>query len=178
MSLLALLTGLDAAQMRPYLIRRGNWDEAADRFAALLCEGDYRPSYRGVALFHLGNGLFMLMANHQYGYSGISAARPDRRLDRSAPGDRAAGPNSENARPGLGKCPAGGDGARIGVREGRRLAGRYCVTLDDVMNGRWHPDGIAGSGLRLMFMRCIRMAAANWKMRRRRLSFTRFRCAP
>ena len=74
MSLLALLTGLDAAQMRPYLIRRGNWDEAADRFAALLCEGDYRPSYRGVALFHLGNGLFMLMANHQYGYSGISAA--------------------------------------------------------------------------------------------------------
>lgn len=142
MSLLALLAGLDAAQMRPYLIRRGNWDEAADRFAALLCEGDYRPSYRGVALFHLGNGLFMLMANHQYGYSGISAAdltaasiAARREIGRQVRILKTRGPAWENVR-------LVATGARIGVREGRRLAGRYCVTLDDVMNGRRHPDGI------------------------------------
>ena len=84
----------------------------------------------------------MLMANHQYGYSGISAAdltaasiAARREIGRQVRILKTRGPAWENVR-------LVATGARIGVREGRRLAGRYCVTLDDVMNGRRHPDGI------------------------------------
>ena len=30
----------------------------------------------------------------------------------------------------------------IGVRESRRIKGRYVLSLDDILNGRRHPDGI------------------------------------
>ena len=142
MSLLALLTGLDPEQVRPYLAEQGAWHEVAARFSSLLSEGTYRPSYRGVALFHLGKGLFMLMANHQYGCSSLDAGDLTKATI-AARGEiyrqiqilRTRGPVWRNVQ-------LVATGARIGAREGRRLNGLYRVTLRDVLTGKTHPDGI------------------------------------
>ena len=142
MSLLAVLTGLDPEQVRPYLAEQGAWHEVAARFSSLLSEGTYRPSYRGVALFHLGKGLFMLMANHQYGCSSLDAGDLTKATI-AARGEiyrqiqilRTRGPVWRNVQ-------LVATGARIGAREGRRLNGLYRVTLRDVLTGKTHPDGI------------------------------------
>ena len=142
MSLLALLTGLDPEQVRPYLAEQGAWHEVAARFSSLLSEGTYRPSYGGVALFHLGTGLFMLMANHQYGCSSLDAGDLTKATI-AARGEiyrqiqilRTRGPVWRNVQ-------LVATGARIGAREGRRLNGLYRVTLRDVLTGKTHPDGI------------------------------------
>lgn len=142
MSLLALLTGLDPEQVRPYLAEQGAWHEVAARFSSLLSEGTYRPSYRGVALFHLGKGLFMLMANHQYSCSSLDAGDLTKATI-AARGEiyrqiqilRTRGPVWRNVQ-------LVATGARIGAREGRRLNGLYRVTLRDVLTGKTHPDGI------------------------------------
>lgn len=142
MSLLALLTGLDPEQVHPYLAEQGAWHEVAARFSSLLSEGTYRPSYRGVALFHLGKGLFMLMANHQYGCSSLDAGDLTKATI-AARGEiyrqiqilRTRGPVWRNVQ-------LVATGARIGAREGRRLNGLYRVTLRDVLTGKTHPDGI------------------------------------
>ena len=142
MSLLALLTGLDPEQVRPYLAEQGAWHEVAARFSFLLSEGTYRPSYCGVALFHLGKGLFMLMANHQYGCSSLDAGDLTKATI-AARGEiyrqiqilRTRGPVWRNVQ-------LVATGARIGAREGRRLNGLYRVTLRDVLTGKTHPDGI------------------------------------
>lgn len=142
MSLLALLTGLDPEQVRPYLAEEGEWHEVAARFSSLLCEGTYRPSYRGVALFHLNKGLFMLMANHQYGRSSLSAddlteatIAARREIYRQIQILKRRGPIWKDVQ-------LVATGAQIGVREGRRLNGLYQITLQDVLEGRMHPDGI------------------------------------
>ena len=142
MSLLALLTGLDPEQVRPYLAEEGEWHEVAERFSALLNEGTYSPSYRGVALFHLGKDLFMLMANHQYGRSGLNAGdlteatiAARREIYCQIQILKRRGPIWKNIQ-------LVATGAQIGVREGRRLNGLYQITLQDVLEGRMHPDGI------------------------------------
>ncbi len=143
MSLLALLTGLDIEEVRPYCQGGGEWQEVADRFSALLKEGDYQPSYQGVALFHLGEGMFFLMANHQYGKSGLSAAdlteatlAARSEINRQIAILRSRGGIWKNV-----KLAATAE--KIGVRESRRLTGAYMVTLADLAQGRCHEDGIA-----------------------------------
>ncbi|MBQ8753491.1 MAG: FAD-dependent oxidoreductase [Lentisphaeria bacterium] len=140
MTLLALLTGLETEKIRPCLAGEDTWSASADRFSTLLTHDGYRPSYRGLALFPLGNGIFMLMANHQYERSGINAddltsatiaARQE--IAHQIEILRTRGPEWENVQ-------LISTGAQIGVREARRLLGRYKVTLDDVVNGRCHPD--------------------------------------
>ncbi|NUW42157.1 FAD-dependent oxidoreductase [Nonomuraea rhodomycinica] len=48
--------------------------------------------------------------------------------------------------PGYGSAVLLGTSTRIGVRESRRLAGRYVLTRDDVLAGRDFPDAIARCG--------------------------------
>ena len=142
MSLLALLSGLDPDKIRPYLAGEDTWSASADRFSALLSHEDYQPSYRGLALFHLGNGLFMLMANHQYGVSGSDAndltkatmaARKE--ISHQIEVLRTRGAEWANVQ-------LVSTGAHIGVREGRRLLGCAKVTLNDVVKGTRQPDPV------------------------------------
>ncbi|MER6948162.1 FAD-dependent oxidoreductase [Nonomuraea sp. NPDC000554] len=48
--------------------------------------------------------------------------------------------------PGYGSAVLLGTNVRIGVRESRRLVGRYVLTAEDVLAGRDHPDTIARCG--------------------------------
>lgn len=143
MSLLALLTGLDYQEVWPCCAGQGNWDEVAERFSSLLTEGEYHPSYRGVGLFHLGGDLFFLMSNHQYGKSGLSAddltaatVAARREVHRQVDILKRRGGIWRNVQ-------LVATAERIGVRESRRLQGRYKVTLDDIAEGRRHEDAIA-----------------------------------
>ncbi len=142
MSLLALLTGLNYDEVRPYTAKSGDWHEVADRFSALLRDGDYQPSYQGVALFHLGGSLFFLMANHQYEKSGVSADDLT-----SATINARAEVNRQIAilksRGGIWRdVQLAATAETIGVRESRRLTGRYQVTLADLAEGARHEDAV------------------------------------
>jgi len=142
MSLIALLTGIKKEEVLPYTSDGGSWHEVADRFSALLKTADYAPSYQGVALFHLTGDLFYLMANHQYGYSGIDAGSLTaatlagrREIHRQVDILRSHGGVWQNLQ-------LAATANRIGVREARRLAGVYEVTSRDLECGQRHADGI------------------------------------
>lgn len=142
MSLLALLTGPDPEAVRPYT-SEGTWSEIAERFAALLREDGYQPSYQGRALFHLGGRLFFLMANHQYGVSGISADDlTEATIKARAEINRQVATLRKHG--GIWKdVQLVATAEKIGVRESRRLLGRYKVTLEDLVEGRRHEDAVA-----------------------------------
>jgi hypothetical protein len=47
--------------------------------------------------------------------------------------------------PGFEQARLAGTGAQVGIRESRRIEGRYTLTADDVLLGRAFPDGVARS---------------------------------
>jgi hypothetical protein len=84
----------------------------------------------------------MLMANHEYGVKGVNVRdltaatlRARRELHHLINGLRRLGDPWSCLR-------LLATGAQIGVREGRRIHGRYTVTVDDMVAGRQHPDAV------------------------------------
>jgi hypothetical protein len=83
------------------------------------------------------------MANHQYLVKGTNADD----LSRATLEARAEVRRIVDGLRSLGGCWANlrlvSTGAQIGVREGRRIHGRYTVTADDLRNGTQHEDSAA-----------------------------------
>jgi hypothetical protein len=86
--------------------------------------------------------LFSLAANHQYGTSGLDAdqvtgATLEAREEvwRIVKALRVKGGPWRNLE--LVATPA-----QIGIRDGRRIAGRYILTVDDLIEGRTQPDAV------------------------------------
>jgi hypothetical protein len=144
LSLLILLTGLDPVEADPYISQPDADHKAAK--AALTAEiqaAGVEPSYHGQTLFHLGGGLFSLSGNHVYGLSGLSAAdqtaatvRARAEMHRIVNALKARGGVWRNLR--LLATPE-----QIGVRDGRRVLGRYTVDLEDMLGGARHEDAVA-----------------------------------
>jgi len=93
-------------------------------------------------LFWIRDDLFFLMANHEYGFLGTNAEdlteatlRARVELHRLVDGLRGLGGVWS-------RLHLVATGAHIGVREGRRVHGRYAVTVDDIAIGRRHPDAV------------------------------------
>ncbi|MDF2723718.1 MAG: glucose-inhibited division protein [Paenibacillus sp.] len=138
-SLIALVAGLDPdtcghltkieKQSRLNLlaeIRRGGWE----------------PSYDSPGLWHIRDDLYIMMANHEYGVSAANASDITRatlnarkELHRIVEALRSLGGMWSHLR-------LVSTGAQIGVREGRRIKGRYEVTVDDVLTGKRHDDAV------------------------------------
>ncbi|NEE03961.1 FAD-dependent oxidoreductase [Phytoactinopolyspora halotolerans] len=101
-----------------------------------------KPSYKGPTLWAIHEDLFAMMANHEYGASALSAGEIT---------EATIAARSELHRIVNGLRSLGGPWARlkivatadqIGVREGRRIHGRYTVTVDDLVDGRQHEDAV------------------------------------
>jgi succinate dehydrogenase/fumarate reductase flavoprotein subunit len=143
MSLIALLTGICADAVTPYLHQPGDtWAAPKDRLRAAMERGGHSPSYGKPSLFAVRDDVFMLMANHEYGVKGtdvrdLTAAtlRARRELHHLIDGLRSLGDPWSRLR-------LVATGAQIGVREGRRIHGRYTVTVDDMVAGRQHADAV------------------------------------
>lgn len=139
MSMIALLTGVDPEAALPYYrIKR----EARQLLFAAVQAGGVTPSYGSPALWHIRDDLYILMANHEYGVSGLNAAdltsatlSSRAELHRIVTALRSTGGLWSNLR-------LVATAAQIGVREGRRVEGRYVVTVDDILNGVRHEDAV------------------------------------
>lgn len=141
MSLMALLTGLDATAIGPY-IREIGGEEAKGRLNQFMRNSGIKPSYSAPTLRLLHNGIYSLMTNHEYGVPAYDAAKISEATIRArrevhaivADLRKLGGPWKDVA--------VVATAEQIGVREGRRVRGRYRVTGDDIIAGKKHDDAV------------------------------------
>ncbi len=141
MSLMALLTGLDA-QAIPQFVREVAGADAKTNLQKLMKDAGINPSYSGPTLRLLHSGIFSLMTNHEYGVPAYDAAKISeatlraRREVHEIVRDlrKLGGPWKDVA--------VVATAEQIGVREGRRVRGRYTVTAADIVAGKKHDDAV------------------------------------
>lgn len=141
MSLMALLVGIQADQVHDFIREEsGAWAASKDRLRAEMERGGTSPSYAKPTLFRLRDDLFALMANHEYGVSGIDARdltaatlRARREVHDLVAALRSLGPPWQDVR-------IVATAEQIGVREARRIHGHYTVTAADLERGARHAD--------------------------------------
>lgn len=139
MSLIMVVAGVDPAEAQPFC--RNETQSRINLYEEILRSGK-EPTYMQPALFHVRDDLYLLMANHEYEVSGMNAAdltcatmAARRDIYEVVDGLRSLGGIWTNLR-------IVSTGAQIGVREGRRIHGRYTVTLEDMLNGAEHEDAV------------------------------------
>ncbi|HYF34284.1 MAG TPA: FAD-dependent oxidoreductase [Prosthecobacter sp.] len=101
------------------------------------------PSYSNPTLWEIRDNLILAMMNHEYGVKPFDAAEVTAATTRAR-----AEMNKMVA--GLRKLGGPWEGLQlvataeqIGVRDGRRIAGRFTVQKDDLVKGARHEDGVA-----------------------------------
>lgn len=138
MSMMALVTGLDTKAIAPYVNRGGT--DAKKQLLELLKAQGLHPSYASPSLFHIKDDLYALMANHEYG---VPAFDPDAVTAATIRSRKEVYEIVQTIR-GVGGAWSSialvATAEQIGIREGRRIAGRYVVTADDLREGREHAD--------------------------------------
>jgi len=140
MSMLALLTGVEPDAITPYIRETGS--VAKRNLLKLMEENGIKPSYRAPTLRHLHSGIYSLMTNHEYGVSAFDAdaiteatINARREVHEIVNGLRQLG--------GVWKdISVVATAEQIGVREGRRIRGRYLLTADDLANGLRHEEAV------------------------------------
>ena len=149
MSLNALLVVRDADALREF-IRFGRRKEGENSDSekkkrikeALVGTGHY-PSYADPTLWHVEGNLVFAMMNHEYGVKAWDAAEITAATVRA----RAEMNQMVAALRGLGGPWEGiqiaATAEQIGVRDGRRIRGRYTVVQDDLEKGARHEDAVA-----------------------------------
>ena len=141
MSLMALLTGLDAEAI-PQFVREVAGEEAKSNLLKLMRDTGMKPSYSGPTLRLLHSGIFSLMTNHEYGVPAYDAGkiseatiRARREVHQIVADLRKLGGPWKNV-------AVVATAEQIGVREGRRIRGRAQVTVDDIVAGKKHADAV------------------------------------
>ncbi|PWJ58579.1 FAD dependent oxidoreductase [Dyadobacter jejuensis] len=145
MSLLALVGGVHYEDIKPFV--RDAQDSklrspSKKRLEAEIIRSGVKPSYSLPGLYPIHQDLFMLMANHEYGYLGydakqISLATLKARAEvhQIVNGLRSLGGIWQNFR-------IVSTAEQIGVRESRRIHGLYTVTAEDLIQGARHQDAV------------------------------------
>lgn len=143
MSLMCLVTGMDPAGTAPFYERKGRaWAESKDALLAEFRRAGVEPSYGRPTIFRIYEDLYAWMVNHEYGASGIDAQqttdatlRAREEVHRLIDALRLLGGPWQKVR-------IVATAAQIGVREGRRIRGRYAVSVDDMLAGRQFEDAV------------------------------------
>ena len=117
--------------------------EAVEGFKREIKRAGFEPSYGHPTLFHVRDNLVMVMVNHEYNIKPFDAAavteatlRARAEVHRIVRGLRALGGVWEGMQ-------VVATAEQIGVRDGRRIHGRYTVTRDDLIAGARHADAVA-----------------------------------
>lgn len=143
MSLMCLVTGMDRDATAAFHDRHGRpWAASKDALLAEFKRAGVEPSYGRPTIFEIHPQLYAWMINHEYGVSGINAAqlteatlRAREEVHRDIDALRMLGGIWKDVR-------IVATAAQIGVREGRRIHGRYTVTVDDAIAGKTHEDAV------------------------------------
>ncbi len=140
MSMLALLTGVEPDAIYEYVRESGS--AAKRRLLNLMEDSGMHPSYRAPTLRHLHSGIYSIMTNHEYGVSAfdneaVTAAtiRARREVHDLVNGLRKLGGAWKD-------IAVVATAEQIGIREGRRIRGRYHVTSEDLAQGLRHPEAV------------------------------------
>lgn len=145
MSLNALLVCKDVATLAPYIHKsdpsKADGDAKNALLAAIQRTGHF-PSYSKPTLWQVRDNLLLVMMNHQYGVPCFDAAK----ITEATVQARAEMHKIVN---GLRKLGGPWEGLQIaataeqiGVRDGRRIKGRYVVNKDDVIAGARYDDAV------------------------------------
>ncbi|MFH1918961.1 MAG: FAD-dependent oxidoreductase, partial [Planctomycetota bacterium] len=145
LSMIVLLVGLKPDEMAEFvrgLAERRGEPAPKDRLLAEMRRAGVDPSYAKPTLFYIREGLFCMMANHEYGVSatdagGIAEAtlRARAEVHTLVDGLRSLGGVWKGVQ--IVATPE-----HIGVREGRRIQGLYEVTREDLIAGARHDDAV------------------------------------
>ena len=143
-SLIALMTGVSAEAVRrynntlPYLENKNAKQLSLEK----MREAGVEPSYSAPSFFHIGEDIWLMMTTHAYNIDpldpeSLTIGTIDNRkeLYRQQQAMRALGGDWEKMRI-VASAPY------LGIREARRIAGRYTVTLQDALDGRRHDDAV------------------------------------
>ena len=140
MSMIALLTGINPEEIAPYIRETGS--SAKSRLLELMEDHGITPSYRAPTLRHLHSGIYSLMTNHEYGVSAFdpdaiteATMRARREIQTIVEGLRKLGDPWSN-------LSVVATAEQIGIREGRRIRGRYAITAENLANGLKHEQAV------------------------------------
>ncbi len=143
LSLIAILTGIEVEQVKPFVqgFKRPG-ESAKERLRAEMERAGVSPSYAHPTLFSIRHDLFCLMANHEYGVSAVDATqitsatlRARAEVHKLVDSLRRLGGAWQNVQ-------IVATAEHIGVREGRRIHGRYTVSTQDLIAGARHDDAV------------------------------------
>lgn len=143
----ALAAVHDVTKMQEFISFYGGdlkWHvEATKNFKAEINRAGIDPSYGMPTLFHVRDNVVLLMANHEYGVKPYDAdamtaatVRSRKEIFNIAKGLRQLGGIWENF-----QIIASAE--QIGIRDGRRIHGRYTVSREDLINGVRQEDAVA-----------------------------------
>jgi hypothetical protein len=140
MSMLALLTGVDPETIQPFIRESGK--EAKAALLKLMEDHGIKPSYRAPTLRHLHSGVYSLMTNHEYGVSAFDAGaiteatmRARKEIHEIVNGMRKLGGPWKD-------LSVVATAEHIGIREARRIKGRYEITALDLAKGLRHEEAV------------------------------------
>ncbi|HVJ44807.1 MAG TPA: FAD-dependent oxidoreductase [Luteolibacter sp.] len=148
MSLNALLMVKDVEQLREF-VRFGtpqpgenSKGDKKKRIKDTIVKTGHFPSYASSTLWHVHGNLVFAMLNHEYGIKPWDAAEITAATVRA----RAEMNKMVSGLRGLGGPWEGiqivATAEQIGVRDGRRIAGRFTVSKDDVIKGARYDDAV------------------------------------
>ena len=144
MTMYALLVVKDASLIADCMHGTGNDSSHSGRkaFRDVLARAGVTPSYGAACLFPIRGNLVLLMANHEYGINATDAAAVTTATLRA----RGELHRIVRALSGLGGPWEGVQIAatpeQIGIRDGRRIRGRFVVTRDDLVAGARQDDAV------------------------------------
>lgn len=116
---------------------------AVEAFKREIARAGLEASYGHPTLFHIHGNLVLVMINHEYGVKAYDAAgiteatlRARAEIFRIVRGLRGVGGPWEGIQ-------VAATAEQIGVRDGRRIHGRYTVNREDLISGARHSDAVA-----------------------------------
>jgi len=148
MSMCALLVVKDVRALDHIVLGSGfghgkNGTQQKRNFLAEIRRAGFDPSYGMPTMFPVRDNLVLVMINHEYGIKPFEAdrvteatIRARREIHDIVHGLRKLGGPWEGIQ-------VAATAEQIGIRDGRRLRGRYVVKRDDLVKGARHADGIA-----------------------------------
>ncbi|MDD5519428.1 MAG: FAD-dependent oxidoreductase [Kiritimatiellae bacterium] len=146
LTLNALVVVKDAVALKDYISfygGKGSHQKAWNKFKDEIHRAGMEPSYGHPTLFQARGNLLTFMINHEYGIKPFDAAkmseatvRARAEVHRIAKALRTLGGVWEDFQ-------VVATAEQIGIRDGRRIHGRYKVTRKDLVSGIRHPDGVA-----------------------------------
>ncbi|MEM9672633.1 MAG: FAD-dependent oxidoreductase [Bacteroidota bacterium] len=142
-SMLALVTGIHFDEISQFSRWKGDTKQQSKRLLLEeVVKGGVLPSYLKPGLYPIREDLYMLMANHEYGFSPLNAREVTRATLRARQevntivnALRSNGGVWQNIR-------LIATAEQIGTREGRRIHGLYTVSKEDLVKGTRFEDAV------------------------------------